>query len=451
MLARLGARLARVSARWVPDPFVIALVLTAAVAALAILRLQLGGGPAHAAAADVALGWIGGFSDPGGLAFAMQMCLILVTGHAMADSPPVQRLVVAIARLPGSAAGASALVAAVSCVAALVHWGLGAVVGAFLAREIARHAPARGLRVHYPIMAAAAYSWMTVWHGGLSGSAPLKMAEAGSPAAGGTVPLAATLGSPMNLAIVAAMCALVPLCFALMTPRQDADLVPADPAQLPPLRPRSAPVERGLVAWLQDSTLVGRALGGAGLVGLAAAAATGHLALDLNSVNLGFLFAGLALQGGLGRYVEAVSDGARGAGGIILQFPFYYGIVGVMKAGELIPWLSGALAEVSSRTTFPLFAFLSAGLVNFAIPSGGGQWAVQGDVLLAAGAAHGVDPGATIVAFAHGDAWTNLLQPFWALPLLGVTGLHARDIFGYTAVIALVMGVVVAALLLLPW
>jgi short-chain fatty acids transporter len=110
--------------------------------------------------------------------------------------------------------------------------------------------------------------------------------------------------------------------------------------------------------------------------------------------------------------------------------------------------LSGGLADLSSRATFPLFAFLSAGVVNFAIPSGGGQWAVQGDVLLAAGAVHGVAPGATIVAFAHGDAWTNLLQPFWALPLLGVTGLRARDIFGYTAVIAILMGIVVSAVLL---
>src|SRR5687768_9761351 len=137
MLARLGAVLTRVSARWVPDPFVIALGLSAVVAALSFGRIIAGtgaGGAAGEAMAALGRGWLAGFADPGGLAFAMQMCLVLVTGHAMADSPPVQRAVSAIARVPRGPASAAALVAAVSCLAGLVHWGLGAVVGAFLAR-----------------------------------------------------------------------------------------------------------------------------------------------------------------------------------------------------------------------------------------------------------------------------------------------------------------------------
>jgi short-chain fatty acids transporter len=442
MLARLGAALARVSARWVPDPFVIALGLGAVVAALAFARLGGGG----AAAATVGKGWLAGFADPAGLAFAMQMCLVLVTGHAMADSPPVQRAVVAIARLPRGAASASALVAAVSLLAGLVHWGLGAIAAAFLAREIGRHAPARNLAIHYPIMAAAACSWMTVWHGGLSGSAPLKMAEAGS-AGVGPVPLSATLGSPLNLAIVAALALLVPVAFALMTPRDPAAAVPADPARLPPLVSRSAATGSGPVSWLQERVVVGRVLGVVGLGLVAVAAARGGLRLDLDTVNLSFLCAGVALQGSLRHYVEAVADGARGAGAIVLQFPFYFAIIGMMKVGGLIPWLSNSLAALAGPDSFPLFAFLSAGAVNLAIPSGGGQWAVQGEILLAAGAAHGVAPATTIIAFAHGDAWTNLLQPFWALPLLGVTGLRARDIYGYTAVLAILMAAVVGALL----
>src|SRR5687768_14816119 len=130
MLARLGAAMARASARWVPDPFVIALGLTAVVAGLAAARAIGAGAGVGETLGALGRGWTAGVADPAGLAFAMQMCLVLVTGHAMADSPPVQRAVAAIARIPRSAAAAAALVAAVSCVAGLVHWGLGAVAGA---------------------------------------------------------------------------------------------------------------------------------------------------------------------------------------------------------------------------------------------------------------------------------------------------------------------------------
>jgi short-chain fatty acids transporter len=165
--------------------------------------------------------------------------------------------------------------------------------------------------------------------------------------------------------------------------------------------------------------------------------------LDINSVNLCFLFVGMLLQGSLRRYVEAVSDGAKGAGAIILQFPLYFGILGLMKASGMIAWLSDAMVELSSQASFPSIAYLSAGIVNLFVPSGGGQWGVQRDILLSSGASLEVDPALTIMAFSYGDAWTNMLQPFWALPLLGIMGLRARDIIGYTAMVFLLMAVVV--------
>jgi short-chain fatty acids transporter len=377
------------------------------------------------------------------------MCLVLVTGHAIALSPPVQRGIRVVARLPRGPASAAALIAGVSCASAVVHWGLGVIAGAFLAREIGRHAPERQLVLHYPLCGAAAYTGMAVWHGGLSGSAPLKVAEAAPAAAGGTLALGDMLLSPLNLVITGSLVLLIPLLCALLAPRDAADCAPPDLAAVPPVPERQAHPIAGVVDWLQESLAPALFIGGAGLLIAAWSLATGRIGLDINSANLIYLCAGIILQGGLRHYVEAISDGARGAGAIILQFPFYFGIIGVMKAAAIIPWVSSGLVELSSERSFPLFAFLSAGLVNLAVPSGGGQWAVQGDILLGAGGELGVDPASTVIAFAHGDAWTNMLQPFWALPLLAIMGLRARDIIGYTAVVLLLMALVVPAALLL--
>jgi len=156
----------------------------------------------------------------------------------------------------------------------------------------------------------------------------------------------------------------------------------------------------------------------------------------------------LAAHGSIPSFLSSVSDGARGAGAIIIQFPLYFGILGVMQASGMIERLSNAMVSLASSTTFPLLTFLSAGLVNFFVPSGGGQWALQSDVLLGSAEALGYDAGRTVMAFSFGDEWTNLLQPFWALPLLAITGLKAKQIAGYTAILAIGMGLYVGAVLL---
>lgn len=433
----LGAVLNRWSVRWVPDPFVLALGLTVIVALAAGIRLAIAEPGPDSVAWTLIDGWTAGFASTGGLAFALQMCLVLVTGHAIALSPPVQGGIRAIAERPQSSASATALVAGVACAAALIHWGLGVIAGAFLAREIARHARHRGLALHYPLMGAAAYAGMAVWHGGLSGSAPLKVAEALP--TGGTLALADTLLSPVNLIVTGAMVVAIPIVCALMTPRDRKDYVAADPERMSEIPERSAAPTEHLVDRVQASRLVGQIVGVFGLCVVGAAMVAGRLDPDINSVNMVFLFIGIALQGSVRDYVAAIADGARGAGAIILQFPFYFGIIGLMKAGGLIGALSGAMVDAANQTTFPVLAYYSGALVNLAIPSGGGQWAVQGELLLGAGSSLGVDPALTVMAFSFGDASTNMLQPFWALPLLGIMGLRARDIIGYTAVLALLV------------
>lgn len=451
MLARLGNVLYRVAMRIVPDPFVLALGLSLLIFALAAGRLYaVGGGGEHGVWWTVLTGWADGFGSAAGLAFALQMCLILVTGHALALSPPVQRFVGAVAKLPRTAASASLVVAFVACAAAVVHWGLGAIVGAFLAREMARNFQARGVALHYPILGAAAYSGLAVWHGGLSGSAPLKVAEANHFVRDlvGVVPLQDTLLGGLNLVVTGVLVALIPVLYMLMTPRRTEDMVP--PPRFAAI-PAAAPADAGAggLHRFQHARVTGGVLGLAGLLFVVAAVAAGRVAFDITAVILFFLFLGLLFHGSILSYADTVTDGARGAGPIILQFPFYFGILGMMRAGGLIEWISEGILSVSTAATFPAIAFWSAGLVNLFVPSGGGQWAVQANILLSAGRELGVPAATTVMAFAYGDAWTNMLQPFWALPLLGIMGLQARDIIGYTAVIFAAMGVLVTGALLL--
>ena len=175
--------------------------------------------------------------------------------------------------------------------------------------------------------------------------------------------------------------------------------------------------------------------------------ATKGFNLSLNIVNMIFLFLGVLLHGDLRRYVDAIGDAAGGAAGILLQFPFYAGIMGLMVAqnGDGVS-LAGIIADffvrISNDVTFPVFTFLSAGIINFFVPSGGGQWAVQAPIVMPAATEMGIEYGRAAMAIAWGDQWTNMIQPFWALPALGIAGLSARNVMGYLVVILLYTGVV---------
>ena len=427
MLARLGEVFSRWAERWVPDPFVLALILT--------LVTLLGGFALTGSTSEVLLGWYGGFSSTPLLAFALQMCLILVTGQALASSPPIQKLVRAVARWPKSTPAAAGLVALIACATGLIQWGLGAVVAAFVVREVADSAAEDGRPMDVPVLGAAAYTGLAVWHGGLSGSAPLKAAESAQFTQGASeaISVSDTLFSPLNFAVSGGLLILLPLMCVALAPKE---------ASVPQRASRAPASSR------PPRSLLGLLVGGVAVVLVVIGWAGDELAFNLSSVNLFFLALALAAHGSIRGFLDSVSDGARGAGSIIVQFPLYFGILGVMQSSGMIERLSGAMASVASASTFPLLTFLSAGVVNFFVPSGGGQWALQSDVLLPSADALGLDAGRTVMAFAFGDEWTNLLQPFWALPLLAITGLEAKQIAGYTAILAIGMGVYVSVVLL---
>jgi short-chain fatty acids transporter len=437
MLRRIGELSSRGLERVLPDAFSAALLLTTAAFALAWWLTPAG--PWR-----LVEHWRDGFWSL--LAFSMQMALILVTGHALATAPAVRRLLEAVANRAQGTPSAVVLVSLVAMIAALINWGLGLVCGAFLAREVGRSCAVRGIRVHYPLVAAAGYTAMLVWHGGLSGSAPLQIATPGHvfEARIGVVPVDRTIFSPMNGVMTLLLLALVPVVLARMAPIAPKDIVVAPgEADTPPRRePDAAPTPGARVdrsPWLAR-TIAAVALGGA----VALFATRGLAALTLDSVNFLFLFLGLMLHGSARRYGEAVGEGARGAAGILLQFPFYAGIMAMVERSGLIVVVAEAFVQLSESAVavgvpadraFPVLSFLSAGVVNLFIPSGGGQWAVQGPIVMEAGARLGVPIEKSVMAVAYGDEWTNLLQPFWALPLLAITRVRVGSLLGYTAVL----------------
>lgn len=436
-------RLALFIHRWTPDPLVFALGLT--LGAFAGAAAWSGQGVRELAA-------VWGSAARGTwslLAFSMQMCLILVLGSVVARTPPVARLLGALAAWPRTARQATALVAAVSTLGALVNWGMGLVVGALLAREVQRGMAQAGRSAHGPALAAAGYAGMAVWHGGLSGSAPLKMTQEADvqallgpelAAQVGVLGLERTLGSPRNLLVTAAAVLVSVGLLAALTPKAPPPEPPLDAERGGEGDPVAAgPEQAPLVRWLEQ----GRALTLA--TGLLCALATAEVVrgqglrrLDPNAINLALLAAALLLVPGPGALARATAESVRAASGIVLQFPLYAGIIGLVMHGGLVAPLATLLP--ADGRWLPLSTLLSAGLINLAIPSGGGQLAVQGPVVLRAAVDTGADPAVVLMALAWGDQWTNLIQPFWAVPLLGLTGRRAGELLVFTAPLGLALG-----------
>jgi len=451
VISRLGAKLSGISERFVPDPLIFALVLTFFTF---FLGVSVGGALDGMGVAErayvVGSGWFAELYNTGLMKFAMQMCLVLIAGHALALSRPIRAAVMWISGRVNSARAAAVVVLLVACAASLIQWGLGAIVGALMAREMGRALKLRGIAVHYPVLGAAGYAGFVVWHGGLSGSAPLKVAEKDHflVDAIGVIPVTETIFAPMNLVITSALVVTMALTVWALMPSDGVGCVEApDFNEFEALEKER---RSGWVGWLEDGPILSRMAGSAVVLWiLTLFVEQGASAWGLDSINLLFVGLGLLLHRSPMGYLEAVLDGARGAAAIILQFPLYFGILGILKSSGLIEQVSSIFIALSTDATYPILTFLSAGLVNFFVPSGGGQWAVQGPLMVQGLQEINVPATTVVMALSYGDAWTNMLQPFWALPLLGIMGLRARDIMGYTALIWIMTGPVVIFGLLL--
>lgn len=471
VLVRLGGRFSHFFELILPDPLVLAVLITIGVFAAAFF---FGSAPeirtaasAHRSAALVGI-WFDGVWNPGFLQFALQMCLVLLTGFGVAKSPPVAAGIERLAHGVRTPRGAVLLVAIVSCCGCWLNWGFGLIAGGVLAAELGRRfdADARGRTL--PLLVASAYAGMMIWHGGMSGSAPLKVAKSGVEIGTGSamrveiIDVARTILSLDNLILSALFIIGIPLLLSRFAPKAGA-MLRAPTAGDAGATDRDArrdkatgSIAEGVNRWRGLSFLLG-VLGASALVMRSVASGTG--AIDLNFVNLLFLSLGLLLHRNLIEYVIAVTAGGGAIVGIVIQFPLYAGIQGLMQHSGLSTSISDAFVHcsawaahamgVAEATTFPIAAFFSAGLVNFFVPSGGGQWIVQGTIMCNAAHSLGLRPAQAVMAVAYGDEWTNMIQPFWAIPLMGLTGVNARSFMGYCVLLMLLaMPVFMLALVL---
>ncbi len=441
-MRRFGSALANISTRWIPDAFVFAVALSALVYLVALFATDHG-------PYQLVQDWYEGFW--GLLEFAMQMTLVLVTGYALASSPPVARGITRIAALPRGPRSAYALTALFAGLMGVVHWGLGLISGAMLAVRVAQSCRQRGIKVHFPLLAAAGYLGLMVWHSGLSGSGPLLVNTADHFLVDeiGTLPLSETILQPFNLVFLAAMLIGGPLLLLSMHPRTDeCEEVRPD---LDEEQPASGSAETGTqrlepAQRLMHSRVLALFVAVAGLVYLVPELLReGIVGMDLNLLNFAFLVIGIGLHQTLASYASAAAEGAKNAAGVIVQFPFYAGIMGIMEHSGLLEMIAQWFVAVSTPFSYPFWAMISACLVNLAVPSGGGQWAVQGPIVIGATESLGIDTGTGVVSVAMGDQLTNGIQPFWALPLLALTRLRAGQVLGYSAVV-MVFGIIVAGL-----
>jgi len=450
-LARLALRFTAFTERWLPDAFGFVLVGTFIIALLGLVTGEALVGTPEDPAATTGFGlvdaWGKGFWSL--ITFTLQMAMIIVLGYAVAVSRPVARLIARLAQVPSTPRTAVAFTAAVAMATSYLNWAFSLVFTAILAKEIAR--VVRG--VDYRALGAMAFLGLgTVWAQGLSGSAALQVASpASSPApvqevirAGGResgiIPLTDTIflwQSMLATAIVFIVA--VGLAWLLAPTAEHATTARDLGIEIRPLLEeptQQVGTTRRPGDWIENSPVFTVALLVLGIWYLARyfAAAEGNpiTALDLNTVNLVLMLLALGLHWRPARMVDAVRRGAPAAAGVLLQFPFYGGIFGMIVYTGLSERIAGWLVSVSNDVFYPAVIGIYSCVLGIFVPSGGSKWVIEAPYVIDAANRLEVSQGWMVVVYDLGEASANLLQPFWMLPTLAVLGLKARDIMGFT-------------------
>ncbi len=443
MLARITTIFVYLFERLLPDPFVFAILLSLITAALALTLAPHGTPP------EVLAAWYAGIFKI--FDFAFQMVLVLVTGYALSISRPVAKGLAALASLPRTPAQAIALAMVVSMLAVLLNWGFGLIVSALFARELAKRQ-----RLDFAWLVAAAYAGFLMFPPGLSSSIALAEATHGSAlnitekVTGQIVPLSHTLLTAVNIVPVLVLLLALPLIFTQLAPKPE-DSIAADQARLAAedeAAPLPAPVP-GLAGVLDRAFVLNLAIVGGIAAYFVRAIMLGKFQLDINAVILIFLGLGLLLHWRPVAYAGAVSRAARVTGSLLLQYPLYGGIMGIMTTTGLAGVIAQGFIAVSTPRTLPFWGYVSSILISLFVPSGGGHWAVQGPFLVPAAVALHVDQGVAAMSVAYGEGVANMIQPFWALPLLAIAGIGMRRVMGFSVISFFVSLVVFGAALLL--
>lgn len=422
----------RIVSRYMPDPFVVAIILTALTVLFAMLVQGAG-------FFEVATFWGDGFWNL--LAFTMQMTVILLAGYVLARTPAVDKLMDVLVLAIHSPRAAVIAATLVGGIGSWLNWGFGLVLGTLIAQKLGRKV--KGL--HYPLVIAAAYSGFAVYGVGLSGSVPLLINTPGHflEESIGLVGLNETIFSPYIIGMNLVLLVTLPLFNAMLHPKNPADIVEAhvEPELTTAATDEANPT---LADRLNNSPILGVAMGLFGLLYIVLYLGNGG-GVTLNFINLLFLSLGITLFVTPARFLAAVNDGVKVVSGIILQYPFYAGILAILGGSGLIVTLANWFVSISGPGTLPLWSFFSAGLINIFVPSGGGQWVIQGPVMMNAAEQIGASIPATALAVQIGDMWTNMVQPFWLLPALAISGLKLKQLMGYMVMVLFYTGIVFIA------
>ena len=438
--------------KFLPSPFTIAVLLTILTIFLALIFAK----PSMIGYGDYAIEtlqyWEKGVWSSGLLEFAYQMMLILVLGHVLVLSKPVSNLIMKITRHCNDTASSAAIVASLTMLVAFFNWGLGLIFGALLARKIAEHAQKNDLKLNYPIVGASGYMGMMVWHGGISGSAPIKINEVGHLSnimtnnsfelmhkVPSSIDFSQTIFSFSNVLIFTIVVLVISGMFYVLGKN-------SQPTEINLSQYKMHQDEKSLIKTdrLDNSRILATIFGLLILVTFFYRYfdAIKVLKITPNLINFLMLGLGILFHGSFKNFTSAVVESISDISGILIQFPLYFGIMGVMSSSGMVAQISDFFVSFSTETTLPIVTFFSAGLVNIFVPSGGGQWVIQGPIVLESALKLGVPLNKAIMALAYGDQITNMLQPFWALPLLGITKLKAKEILPYTLFAMLVGSII---------
>ncbi|QLB15070.1 TIGR00366 family protein [Mannheimia granulomatis] len=428
MISRISRFMTTIVSKYMPEPLVLAVLLSI------VIFFWAFGVTEHSAGTLVEM-WGNGFWNL--LAFSMQMAMVVVTGNALASAPQIRRFLSTAASVAKTSSQGVMLVTFMSCVACAINWGFGLVVGAMFAKEVAR----RIKGVDYALLIACAYIGFMTWGGGFSGSMPLQAATPNNPIArfitdpnyaDGIIPVTQTLMTGYNIFIVVMLIICLPFLTRMMHPKAD-EVRTVDPRLLQedPDFSKKITADSTAAEKIEESRWLAYLISGTGFIYLAMYFADKGFNLTINIVNFIFLMVGLALHSSPAAYVRAITNAARSTAGILIQFPFYAGMQLMMEHSGLGGMITQFFVDISNKDTFPILTFFSSALVNFAVPSGGGHWVVQGPFVIPAAQESGADLGKAVMGIAYGDMWANMAQPFWALPALGIAGLGVRDIMGY--------------------
>jgi short-chain fatty acids transporter len=425
-LASAGLRLSSWFEHWFPDAFVLALAACGIVFAASAL---VSGAPIRTAESFGA-----GFWDL--VAFTMQMALIIVTGYAVAISPPVYAVIRWMAGIPKGGRSAAAFVALFSMLSSLISWSFSLIFSGLLAREVA----SRLREADYRAVGAAAYLGIgSIWALGLSSSAALIMAASASlpdsiERISGVIPLSQTLGLWQSVAtgIVLLLVSVAIAYFSAPDPsnvRSMEDMgVPYTPLETDQGRAQT-PGE-----WLEYSPILSIAISTLGIVYLAAEVATRGAAviLDLNHYVFLFVIAGILLHWRPRSFVRAIAGAVPSVAGVLVQYPLYAGIVAMMTSSGLADRLAQFFLAISNAHTFPVLVGLYSAFLGLFVPSAGGKWLIEAPYVLEAAKSLNLHLGWVVQTYNASEALANLIHPFWMLPLIGILGLKARDIVGYS-------------------